>query len=154
MPRCTMSMKLHASSLGIRAWLCAVVALVGVWGSARAENSGPAVAGRDLAAAICASCHGLDGNAPSAQFPKLAGQVAGFTALQLRNYRSGERPNPIMAGIAKSLSDAQIDAVSTYYASLKPMKPEARADSALALRGEQIYQSGKSGAPACKYCHG
>jgi len=111
-------------------------------------------AGRELAAKACSACHGQDGNAPSAQFPKLAGQVAGFTALQLRNYRSGERPNPIMAGIAKPLSDAQIDAVAAYYASLPPMKPDTPGNSPLAHKGEQIYQTGKPGAPACRYCHG
>src|SRR5215510_7590583 len=122
--------------------ICIAIALAAACGAGNADDSGRVTEGRWLASTVCSSCHGPDGNAPSAQFPKLAGQVAGFTALQLRNYRSGERPSPIMAGVAKSLSDAQIDAVSAYYASLKPMKPEARADSALALRGEQIYQSG------------
>ena len=111
-------------------------------------------AGRSLALNVCSTCHGVDGSAAGTQFPKLAGQVSGFTALQLRNYRSGERPNPIMAAVAKPLDDAQIDAVAAYYASLAPMRPDTPSDPARALAGEQIYQMGKPGAPACRYCHG
>jgi cytochrome c553 len=148
------SMKHHLSSLGIRALVCNALVLFGVWAPAQADDSTRVAAGREVAATVCSSCHGLDGNAPSAQFPKLAGQVAGFTALQLRNYRSGERPSPIMAGIAKPLTDTQIEAVAAYYASLTPMKPNTAGDATLARKGEQIYQSGKSGAPACRYCHG
>ena len=59
-----------------------------------------------------------------------------------------------MAGIARPLSDAQIDAVAAYYASLPPMKPDTPDNSPLAHKGEQIYQTGKPGAPACRYCHG
>ena len=35
-----------------------------------------------------------------------------------------------------------------------PMKPDTAADAGLARKGEQVYQAGKPGAPACKYCHG
>src|SRR5262245_27796381 len=136
-----------------RSLFAIALALASAWGNAIAADSSVA-AGRQLAAKVCSACHGLDGNAPSAQFPKLAGQVSGFTALQLRNYRSGERPNPVMAAVAKPLTDAQIEAVSSYYASLTPMQPDTPADSARVLLGEQIYQTGKPGAPACRYCHG
>jgi cytochrome c553 len=134
--------------------LILIVALAGTWGHAKAADSGRMGAGREIATQVCSACHGLDGNAPNAQFPKLAGQVSGFTALQLRNYRSGERPSPIMAAVAKPLNDAQIEAVATYYASLAPMTPDAAADAGLAHKGERIYQVGKPGAPACRYCHG
>jgi cytochrome c553 len=136
-----------------RTLACIAVALAGTWEHAKAIGSGIG-AGREIAAQVCSACHGLDGNAPNAQYPKLAGQVSGFTALQLRNYRSGERPNLIMAGVAKPLNDAQIEAVAAYYASLAPMKPETDVDDGLARKGEHIYQVGKPGAPACRYCHG
>jgi cytochrome c553 len=90
-----------------RTLACITVALAGTWGHAKAADSGRISAGQEIAAKVCSACHGVDGNAPNAQFPKLAGQVSGFTALQLRNYRSGERPNPIMAAVAKPLNDAK-----------------------------------------------
>jgi len=34
------------------------------------------------------------------------------------------------------------------------MKGLAASDKSLAERGEVIYQTGKSGTPACKHCHG
>ena len=126
-------MQTYSPTLIILRLVCIALALLSARVPALADDANRVVAGKKLAAAACAACHGLDGNAPNAQFPKLAGQLAAFTALQLRNYRSGERPNPIMAGIAKSLSDAQIESLAAYFASLTPMKP---------------------GAPACQYCHG
>ena len=131
-----------------------IVALAGTWGHAKAADPGRISDGQVIATQVCSACHGVDGNAPNAQFPKLAGQVSGFTALQLRNYRTGERPNPIMAAVAKPLKDSQIEAVAAYYGAQPPMRPEAVADAELARQGERIYQVGKPGAPACKYCHG
>src|SRR5258708_20094060 len=78
--------------------------------------------GGRIAKTNCASCHGTDGNTPDAHYPKLAGQVSGFLELQLKNYRSGERPHPIMAAIAKPLADREIAAGSTYYATLPPIR--------------------------------
>lgn len=34
----------------------------------------PAVSGATLAAQVCSNCHGVDGNATSPNFPRLAGQ--------------------------------------------------------------------------------
>jgi cytochrome c553 len=130
------------------------VALVGAGAHAKAADSDRTGTGQKIATQVCSACHGLDGNAPNTQFPKLAGQVPGFTALQLRNYRSGERPNPIMAAVAKPLNDAEIEAVAAYYGSLSPMKSDTAVDAGLARKGERIYQVGKPGAPACRYCHG
>ena len=54
---------------------------------------------------VCAACHGADGNAPSADFPKLAGQHRDYLAKALRDYKSGQRKNPIMAGFAAALTN-------------------------------------------------
>jgi len=99
-----------ASELTRFALLCAVTSLL--WSTAQAQSVARVGVGRQIALTKCASCHGLDGNAPNSQFPKLAGQIDAFVALQLRNYRSGERPNPVMTGIAKQLTTEQIDSVA------------------------------------------
>jgi cytochrome c553 len=52
-------------------------------------------------------------------YPNLAGQKAEYTAAQMRAFRSGERKNPIMAPLAANLSDADIEAVAAYYATLR-----------------------------------
>ena len=70
-------------------------------------------------AATCAACHGPDGNAGiSAQYPRLAGQYHDYLARALHEYKSGDRKNPIMAGMAGTLSDAEIDGLSRYFGAL------------------------------------
>ena len=70
----------------------------------------------------CTGCHGPAGlGNPAAVFPLISGQNAAYAADQLRYFRSGERandPNAVMRGIAKRLTDTEIDAVSNYMAGL------------------------------------
>ena len=66
----------------------------------------------------CAGCHGPNGRGiPGAAFPMIGGQHAVYAAIQLRNYRSGDRstdPNSMMRTIASRLTDEDIDAVASY----------------------------------------
>jgi cytochrome c553 len=67
----------------------------------------------------CQACHGPDGNAGiDPQYPRLAGQYHDYLARALHEYKSGERKNPIMAGFASTLSDADIQNLAYYYSSL------------------------------------
>jgi cytochrome c553 len=79
------------------------------------------VAGQAKAKEVCQACHGLDGNSPTADYPKLAGQYPDYLAKALRDYKSGARKNPIMGGMAAALTTADIDNVSAYYASQPPV---------------------------------
>lgn len=72
------------------------------------------------AAAICTSCHGQDGVGITPDYPTLAGQHADYIARALQEYKKGGRKNPIMAGFAAQLSDADIQAVAEYYAQQQP----------------------------------
>ena len=74
-------------------------------------------AGAAKAKEICAACHGADGVSPSADFPKLAGQHRDYLEKALRDYKSGARKNPIMAGFAAALSKEDIENLSAYFAS-------------------------------------
>ena len=68
----------------------------------------------------CAACHGPNGAGIPAQFPRMGGQHAEYTASQLNNFRSGARKNgPMMMTIAKRLSEDEIQAVSDYIAGLR-----------------------------------
>ena len=77
----------------------------------------------------CMGCHGPGGlGNPAAVFPMVNGQNAGYTADQLRYFRSGERandPNAVMRTISMRLTDAEIDAVSNYIAGLYPSRAVA-----------------------------
>lgn len=72
--------------------------------------------------AACTACHGPNGSGIPAQFPRLAGQFAEYTAAQLRAFRGGERandPNRMMRAVAEKLSDREIAAVAEYIAGLR-----------------------------------
>ncbi len=75
-------------------------------------------AGKSKAAEACASCHGADGNSPAPNFPKIGGQYRTYIAKALKDYKSGTRQDPIMAGMAASLSNADIENLAFYYSSL------------------------------------
>jgi cytochrome c553 len=93
--------------------------------SALATNDplvGDLQAGRQKAK-ICASCHGLDGNAVVQDYPDLAGQNAAYLVYALNAYKNGWRFNGnagIMRPQAAPLSDQDIADLAAYYASLAP----------------------------------
>ena len=72
--------------------------------------SNPIIAAGDAEAgqaktATCMGCHGLAGNSTIPNFPKLAGQGETYILKQLQYFKSGERENAMMAGVASMLSD-------------------------------------------------
>lgn len=68
----------------------------------------------------CAGCHSPNGAGIPAQFPRVGGQHQDYTVTELTNFRSGARKNgPMMATIAKRMSDDEIKAVADYIAGLK-----------------------------------
>jgi cytochrome c553 len=78
------------------------------------------VLGRNVPA--CASCHGANGAGIPAQFPRLGGQHAQYTADQLKAFRAGSRandPNRMMRTIATKLTDREIEAVAQYVQGLR-----------------------------------
>ena len=116
-------------------------------------------ASMDVAKAIveekCHLCHGKDGEASSAIYPRLAGQNRNYLVKQLKNFRDGKRKSDTMNEMAKGLTDDQIEALAEYFAS-KPAKTHRVRDKALAAVGYYIFHKGNkfSGIPACKSCHG
>ncbi len=78
-------------------------------------------AGKKKVQEVCAACHNMDGISTIAEYPKLAGQYPEYMAKALRDYKSGARKNPIMAGMAAGLTQKDIDDVSAYFASLPPV---------------------------------
>ncbi|MCS6944064.1 MAG: cytochrome c [Sutterellaceae bacterium] len=96
-----------------------VVTLVLALGTAGAACAGDIEAGRKLAEAQCAACHGKDGKSPvDPSYPILAGQYPDYLAKALTDYKTGARKNPIMGGIAKPLSKRDIQALAAYYGAL------------------------------------
>ncbi len=104
--------------------------------------------------AVCAACHGADGNSVAPVNPSLAGQGADYITLQLRHFKSGIRQNAIMQGFAATLSDADMVALGDYFSRQKA-KPLAAKDATLVKAGQRLYRTGvpAAGIPACSGCH-
>ena len=58
--------------------------------------------------ALCAGCHGQDGNSVNAIWPKLAGQHASYLTKQIREFKDGTRVDPVMKGMVAALTDDDI----------------------------------------------
>ena len=98
----------------------AAMAILGITLSTQSLAGDPS-AGKEKSA-VCAACHGPDGNSPLPENPKIAGQYADYLELALQEYRSGVRPNPIMAGMAAALTDEDIADLAAYFASQEGLK--------------------------------
>lgn len=112
------------------------------------------VAGEAKYAAMCAACHGADGNSGSPVNPKLAQQHPEYLVKQLQEFKSGARKNAIMQGLAASLSDEDMKNISYWLAS-KKAKPGFAKDKELVALGERIYRGGIADRQiaACAGCH-
>ncbi len=116
--------------------------------------------GQPIAAAVCAPCHGPDGNSPVAANPKLAGQHADYLFKQMRNFKTvdakqPERVNPIMNGMIAAFNEDQMRDLSAWFASQTQKGEQAKNPEAVAA-GQKLFRAGDSskGLPACAGCHG
>ncbi len=82
--------------------------------------AGNAESGKAKAAQVCAACHGVDGNKPSApDQPVLAGQHYDYLVKALGDYKTGKRTNPIMKAFAGQLSRKDMEDLAAWFASQK-----------------------------------
>ena len=79
--------------------------------------AGDAAAGKTKSI-TCAACHGANGISVNELWPNLAGQKAAYMVKQIKAVRDGERDNPVMLPMVKSLSDQDIEDLAAYYAGL------------------------------------
>ena len=104
--------------------------------------------------AVCAACHGADGNSGSPAYPKLAQQHPDYLVKQLQEFKSGKRANAIMSGMAAALSDDDMKNVAAWVGS-KESKPNFAKEKELVVLGERIYRGGIADRQiaACAGCH-
>jgi len=123
-------------------------------------TAAPAAAKLDLTqgsskfAAVCASCHGTDGNSAVPANPKLAQQHPEYLVKQLQEFKAGKRASPVMQGFAAQLSDADMKNVAYWVGSQKAKAGFAK-DKELVALGERIYRGGIADrqVAACAGCH-
>jgi cytochrome c553 len=128
--------------------------------SAFAAGDAPKVAKPDLVkgeasyAAVCAACHGADGNSAIAVNPTLAQQHPEYLVKQLQEFKSGKRNNAVMKGFATMLTDEDMKNIA-YWVASKPAKAGFAKDKDLVTLGERIYRGGIAdrNIAACAGCH-
>ncbi|MGV6851206.1 MAG: c-type cytochrome [bacterium] len=122
--------------------------------SSVAVAEGDAAAGQ-AKSGTCAGCHMADGNSMNGEWPKLAGQHPEYLQRQLSLFKTGERNNPIMMGMAAALSDQDMADLAAYFSAQK--RSAGAADAKLVALGKKIYRGGirdDRNVVACMACHG
>lgn len=113
---------------------------------------GDAAAGQ-AKAALCATCHGNDGNSDLAINPKLAGQNTNYMVKQLMDFKSGARQSATMAAMVLSLSEQDMQDIAAWYASQQVTLQSANPE--LQELAETLYRAGNEeiSVVACSACH-
>ncbi len=129
-----------------------VSAVVSVTAPSLLLAQGDAAAGQ-AKSALCASCHGSDGNSALTINPKLAGQNAAYIVKQLMDFKSGVRADPTMAAMVLSLSEQDMQDIAAWYSSQSVTVQGANRDSR--ELGETLYRAGNQdiAMAACTACH-
>jgi cytochrome c553 len=99
-------------------------------------------------AAICAACHGPNGQSANPVWPSLAGQTARYIELELRDFQAGRRTDPLMSPIAKTLSAQDVQALAENFGSQRPMSSSYSGDGAKIAQGKTIAADSQ-----CTMCH-
>lgn len=105
-------------------------------------------------AAVCAACHGADGNSTIVANPKLAYQHPEYMLKQLQEFKNDKRGDPVMKAFAGGLSDEDMRNITAWLAK-QPAKPGFASDKDLVTLGERIYRGGLQdrAVAACAGCH-
>ena len=128
-------------------------------GNAQAAT-GDAEAGQ-AKAAVCAACHGTNGNSPSDMYPKIGGQHEAYLLKQLQDYKLAAdtggaegRNNAIMSAQVMFLNEQDLADLAAYFASQPAEGGEAPEDVIAAA--EKLFMGGDAERKiaACVACHG
>jgi cytochrome c553 len=113
------TMHSQASSLSEQDMADVAAYLSGTQVLTASKNDAPA-AQRPKATETCRACHGTNGVGITADYPTIAGQHRDYIERALHDYKKGGRKNAIMAGMAATLTAADIEQLAAYYSSQTP----------------------------------
>ena len=124
---------------------------------AAAQSAAPAQAAAGYAQrwqAVCAACHGEQGQSTMPLVPSLGGQPSFYVATQLFLFRDGRRNDHPMAAamtaVAKDMDNTALRGWSDFVATLPaPRRQDAEPDAAKMQRGRALAES-----KHCLGCHG
>ena len=167
---------------GLRAGFAvlSIFALIGISGAAIAADAAPMAPAAEAKAAVpgkpkvdiaagealysngdatrgvtaCITCHGPKGQSAISTWPKLSAQHAAYTNKQLKNFKEGTRANPIMMGMAATLTEQDMQNIAAFLSKQVISQGVAQNKDTIEL-GQSIYRGGiaAKGVPACAACH-
>jgi len=89
---------------------------IGVYLHGQPLTPGEQVGTPPPAVQTCAACHGALGSKTMTEdYPVLAGQHADYIVNALKEYKSGKRKNPVMAGIVAGLEEKDFPALALFF---------------------------------------
>lgn len=109
-------------------------------------------AGKLIAEASCAGCHGLDGRGEASDIPNLAAQPANYLIESLHAYKDGRRQHAALQNMASDMSEADIRNIAGFYSSRPPLEELVAAE--VSPPANSSYQEGEEIAKICEECHG
>ncbi|MCP5306331.1 MAG: cytochrome c [Chromatiaceae bacterium] len=82
----------------------------------QAQAGGDPQAGKEKSA-VCAGCHGADGNSVIGANPRLAGQYESYLFQALQQYKSGRRKDMLMGNMVANLSNQDMRDLAAWFSS-------------------------------------
>lgn len=133
--------------------LKSVVIVAGLAMASGVSAAGNVEAGKN-SSAMCAACHGADGNSAVPNFPKLAGQGEKYLLKQMQDVKAGNRVIVEMTGMLDAFSDQDLENLAAYFSAQTITPGQAKKD--LVEAGEVLYRAGNPATQvaACTACHG
>ena len=95
----------------------------------------------------CAGCHGTNGGSAGLTMPSLASQSKTAIVDAMKKFKSGERPSTVMGRLAKGDSDADFDAMATFFSKQKFHPTTQAVNAAKVKKGEALQEAN------CSRCH-
>ena len=95
----------------------------------------------------CAGCHGVNGASMAGTMPTIGGQSSSYLEKTMKAYRDGSRSSTIMERVARGYDDAQITAMSEFFAKQKWVSAQQKTDPTQVAAGEAFANKN------CAFCH-
>lgn len=132
-----------------------VAGVAGLVGAVNAQDAAAMARAEEIVGGRCFLCHGMEGEAASAVFPRLAGQHGEYITKQLGDFKSGKRKSETMKPQSEELTPEDMKALGRFFEK-KQVPAREVADADLVAVGRFVFQRGNqfTGLPSCSSCHG
>jgi len=132
-----------------------LVFTAGLVGGSHAQDAAAQARAEEIVGGRCFLCHGMEGEAASAVFPRLAGQHWEYIVKQLGDFKSGKRKSDTMKPQAEELTPEDMKALGMFFQK-KQVAGREVTDADLVAVGRFVFQRGNqfTGLPSCSSCHG